>query len=87
MHSPLTFLLCCAGCDDDDITLAGFGVLCGSHACAGVAVVGGIAEVLDLGVTEFGFGVNEQDFAGDLVVLDGRRTMVSGCVFFWFGRA
>jgi hypothetical protein len=64
-------LLCGAGCDDDDIALSGFGVLGGSYTGACVAVVRGVAEVLDLGIAEFGFGVYEEDLAGDLVVLFG----------------
>jgi hypothetical protein len=66
-----TLLLCGAGCDDDDIALSGFGVLGGANTGTCVAVVGGVAEVLDLGVAEFGFGVDEEDLAGDLVVLSG----------------
>jgi hypothetical protein len=64
-------LLCGAGCDNDDIALSGFGVLGGTYASACVAVVCGIAEVLDLGIAEFGFGVDEENLAGDLVVLFG----------------
>ena len=44
-------------------------MLGGSHAGGGVAVVGCVAEVLDLGVADFGLGVDEEDLAGDLVVL------------------
>jgi hypothetical protein len=36
-------------------------------------VVGCVAEVLDLGVADFGFWVYEEDLAGDLVVLFPRR--------------
>ena len=32
-------------------------------------MVGCVAEVLDLGVADFGLGVDEEDLAGDLVVL------------------
>ena len=48
-------------------------MLGGSHAGGGVAVVGCVAEVLDLGVADFGFGVYEEDLAGDLVVLFPRQ--------------
>jgi hypothetical protein len=67
--SQLTFLLRRPRRNDNDIALPGFFVLSGSHARGRVAVVGCVAEVLDLGVADFGFGVYEEDLAGDLVVL------------------
>jgi hypothetical protein len=74
------FLLRGACGHDDDIALPGFGVLGGTDARAGVAVVGGVAKVLDLSVAKGGFGVDEKDFAGDAVILfDGRDFAVSGC--------
>ena len=64
-----TFLLRRPRRHDDDIALPGLLVLGGPHARRRVAVVGRVAEVLDLGVADFGLGVHEQDRAGDLVVL------------------
>jgi hypothetical protein len=69
MGTKLTFLLRGASRNDNDIALPGLLVLGGSHARGRVAVVGCVAEVLDLGVADFGLGVYEQDLAGDLVVL------------------
>lgn len=73
VRARFAFLLRCAGGHDDDVALSRFGVLCGAHAGAGVAVVGCVAEVLDLGIADFGFGVDEEDFGGDLVVLSRGR--------------
>jgi len=58
-HCYLTFLLRRPGRDDDDIALPGFRVLGGAHARRRVAVVGRVAEVLDLGVADRGLGVDE----------------------------
>jgi hypothetical protein len=60
-----------ASCDDDNIALSGFGVLGSSYTGACVTMVSGVAEILNLGIAEFGFGVHEEDLAGDLVVLFG----------------
>jgi hypothetical protein len=65
----LTFLLRRPGRNDNDIALPGLLVLGGPHTRGRVAVVGRVAEVLDLGVADLGLGVYEEDFAGDLVVL------------------
>lgn len=69
VSAGLALLLGRAGCDDDYIALAGFFVLGGADAGAGVAVIGCVAEVLDLSVAELGLGVYEENFGGDLVVL------------------
>ena len=44
-------------------------MLSGAHASARVAMIRGVAEILYLGVSKLSLGINEQDFAGDLVVL------------------
>jgi len=69
MQERLTLLLRRPSSNDNDIALPGLLVLGRPHAGGGVAVVGCVAEVLDLSVADFGFGVHEEDFAGDLVVL------------------
>lgn len=62
-----TFLLLCAGGEDDDVALSCLFVCASAHACTGVAVEGCIGQVLDLGVADFFFGIDQEDFAGDRV--------------------
>lgn len=60
-----TFLLLCTGGHNDDVGLAGVFVRASADTGAGVAVEGGVGEVLDLGVADFGLGVDHEDLAGD----------------------
>lgn len=69
-----TLLLRRPSSNDNDIALPGLFMLGGPHARGRVAVVGCVAEVLDLGVADLGLGVYEEDFAGDLVVLCWRES-------------
>lgn len=57
MRMDLTLLLRRPSSNDNNIALPGLLVLGCSHARGRVAVVGCVAEVLDLGVADFGFGV------------------------------
>ena len=52
-------------------------MLGGPHTSARVTMISGVTEVLYLGVAKFGFGIHEQDFAGDLVVLFHKKVVRS----------
>ena len=56
-HKTFTFLLRRPSRNNNDIALPGFLVLGGPNARRRVTVVGRVAEVLDLGVADLGFGV------------------------------
>jgi hypothetical protein len=44
------------------------------HASARIAMISGIAEILNLSVAKLSLGIHEQDLAGNLVVLSDRKT-------------